>query len=380
MAEKKKTYFNPKTGQQTTDPIVAKNTGAVEDTRPQSSGKTFRIGNQVVSQEEYKTEKAGNKIIQQGGRKVTPNLTPEILNEQIDKTSLGLQENNAVDLPPVVQQPELSAQKIPTNETQPPQEYAPDGTPLYSGSVSPITANDLTDVVSLFAGGGLITAGSKGVSKLAGKEAVEKVGGILGREGTEKVVEVSVKKGTKKIAAKKATELATKIKGFRKKLFSFGGGALATVGALNFIGIDAFRGKVDGYQQAFNTLGQTATDWTQRVKDGRLTPEDGISYIQEIESELDYFEDQLQLAKISNTRAKNNGDMLDVVTDLYEKKLLLQDAKSQMRSLALQQNYPQVDAQVLNQWLSSAEEDEINEINAEYQAQLNKLEKNYGNR
>lgn len=88
----KKEYINRKTGQRTTNPVVAKNTGATEVRKPKTQ--TFQVDNKQVSEEEFgevrkerQHQKEINKILAEGGRgpeqritekeKLTPTEIPE---------------------------------------------------------------------------------------------------------------------------------------------------------------------------------------------------------------------------------------------------------------------------------------------------------------
>lgn len=91
-------------------------------------------------------------------------------------------------------------------ESQPEQQLAPDGTPLLSGTVTPVTASNLIDVVTLFTGFGL----AKGVAKGVGKAALK--GGIIGENIVKTTMLTSIKNklfGVLRKSTKRLSGIAT---------------------------------------------------------------------------------------------------------------------------------------------------------------------------
>jgi len=84
-------------------------------------------------------------------------------------------------------------------EEQPQQEYYIDQatgekTPLYSGTVTPVTAEDITDIVTSFSGLGLFAVGIKG----AGKQAAKKGGRVILSSAKAQIVKKSMVKAISK--------------------------------------------------------------------------------------------------------------------------------------------------------------------------------------
>lgn len=156
---------------------------------------------------------------------------------------------------------------------------------------------------------------------------------------------------------------------------------LAVVGAtgtLGFIGINPFNDRLDDYQQSINTIGESSNEILQKMNDGRLDPISAIEQIEQDEATIALMEKQIQDAKIASFSARNSGEMIDVVTDINEKRKILQNAKSEARAAALTREFPEVNEQVLSDWLTASDEEELKKIRDDYISQLEKVDKVFG--
>jgi hypothetical protein len=180
--------------------------------------------------------------------------------------------------------------------------------------------------------------GAKSISKIHGKTTKAKTKGIL-----------------------------DKIKSGAVGGFLLGSSPLAFLGGL---GISVFKDEAPFLQQSFNTLGQEAT---ATANDPVLSPSEKIADIQFIMREIELMEEKLNLASYENVRLSNTKEMLDIQTDLFEKKREVIRALQKARVLELQQQFPQLDEEIIKSWVSSATAEELAAVGRDYNRRLVRL-------
>lgn len=246
---------------------------------------------------------------------------------------------------------------------------------LFAGGVSPVTAGDLTDVVLLATPVGVAKGGVSFLSRGAKL-------GLLGK-ATKNTAITTTRRTALTLSAsirKHSLELIGKV---TKHPIVTGGIAYATykliggVAGSELIGVREFQDRVDGYQQSFNTIGEQSTEWLAKVNEGRLPALEGIRAIEINEKELMFFERQLQSLTIAEKDILVSGEWIDVATDLREKRIILQDAKDEMRQVQLRGQFPEVDEAILNKWLSESSSEERAEIQRAYEQMILQVEKDF---
>ena len=134
------------------------------------------------------------------------------------------------------------------------------GNVIYSGTVTPITALDVTTALTLFSAGELFITGAKTIASKTGLELAS---------GASKKV------------------LSTAITG--KNIFAAAGILGFISSALSLTGVDpfvVFKGKADDIQQAMNTAGEETSATVGQVKSGYKTSRQGLQEITILEREI----------------------------------------------------------------------------------------------
>lgn len=152
--------------------------------------------------------------------------------------------------------------------------------------------------------------------------------------------------------------------------FLLGGGIVAQL-----VGFDFFKAKAPFIQQSFNTLGENVNGI---VGNEAMTPEAKLRQLETYADNIAIMESTLHKQSIENRLLSNSKEMLDIQTDLLEKKTDTINAIADVRLQALQKQFPLLDETVLAKWVSEATQPEIDSVNAEYKKSLNKLIKLQG--
>ena len=234
---------------------------------------------------------------------------------------------------------------------------------LKTGTLTPITAGDVTDAVTLFSGLGFLKFGTK----FAGKQ--------LTKQAQKQMIGKSVQTGTTKSIVAKTGSVLGKMKNVALGLAGVGG----LLNVASFLGVKPLEGKIGFEQQAINTLGETSTQYTDAVRTNRMHPLDGIREVEKLEQGLIQLENAMEREAIASVTFRLSGEFIDVLTDIQEKKLELLNAKSEMRQVYLTQQYPQTySTDQLNQWLADMETAELQAVSKDYQNQIEKLTTGFG--
>lgn len=139
---------------------------------------------------------------------------------------------------------------------------------------------------------------------------------------------------------------------------------------LSFAGIDVFKERAPFVQQAYNTLGEEAMSI---ANDPLTSPDEKIRQIEFIEQRIIEDEIYIQESIIDNIRLSNTKEMLDLQTDLFEKKKEVLRAKNIARQQLVNQQYPIYNEEYVANWLSTASEDEIRKVEEKYLEQQERL-------
>lgn len=202
-----------------------------------------------------------------------------------------------------------------------------------------------------------VALGLGGVGAAAG--AISRIPRLLNTQ----LVGRSAAKVADKAAGAKTTSLFTRLKEGAQFLF------FSSVG-LSVLGIEFLRDKAPFVQQSFNTLGEQATGI---ANDPILTPEAKIRRLQAIESEILTMEQTLNITNLENTRLTNSNEMLDIMTDLQEKKEVVILARAQAQAELIQRQFPVYDEATIQAWVSQATESQLRELEEEYERQRKKV-------
>lgn len=284
--------------------------------------------------------------------------------ERRRETPIGAQE-----FEPNIQNPLLAgraqAQNIPTAQQQPQQ-------------ISPFTQGVIRQnpnlLIDLIAGRRRFNTREEFVQNqlgeatgLAGKAGIA-LGGVAAAGLIPEATSIAVL--GKSAGTVSAASHAGKVAGIFSKLKTLGEGILFGSIGLKIIGQEPFKNKAPFIQQSFNTLGEEANSI---ANDPILTPQAKLRELENIEKQVAAMEVTLSVNNIENRRLVNTKEMLDILTDLNEKKKEIALAKAQAQSELLQQQYPQYSEETINRWVSEATEEDLDKLSEEYNRQVNKI-------
>jgi len=205
------------------------------------------------------------------------------------------------------------------------------------------------------------------LGRLAGKGAA--LGGAAGIYGLLQAIPAAIKIPTlfKSAQGARAATQAAQTTSTLSKLKE--GAAFLFFGSvgLNVLGLELFKDKAPFIQQSFNTLGEEAS---AIASDPIMTPSSKINQLTFLRQNVEEMEAQLQKISIENTRLRNTKEMLDMQTDLFEKKMEIIRSISEAEAQLLKREFPEADEQLINDWVSQASEEEIKKAQEKYREQL----------
>lgn len=181
---------------------------------------------------------------------------------------------------------------------------------LYSGSVTPVTADDLFTVATL--GGGLLSLGTKGATTV--------------------VTQTAAKSTLKKAGAGVLTKAISLVKG---RLFGPFVGAL-TGGVVAVVAKEILEGGAQDRKGAINTYGQLSRDVVDSAKFSALTPEQADSELDALESEINRLESEIKSSFITRKYLEIKGEMDDINADIIDARKQIRDARAEILTVQIQ--------------------------------------------
>ena len=338
----KKKYYNPKTGQSTSDPLFAKKAGAttteerrqtnieqsnkeiaLKNEQARLQGQKYYVGTGQVSRSDYEKRK------REMGTSLDPRIIAQQPKEMIkeDPSQFGLQIPGQEQVTPEgfeITTEEAEKQKLLKREfpTSPAGALGVDLTPIPQELGGYPDVQTIPEMAASFVGG---VAG--GVSSVG---VAWKVGEKIFSNGAK-----AARAGTALKNSKAAAPLYKKVAGWAIGAFA----ALKTVeGVVNYFG----GRKVDEQQQAINTLGQMATtiggDSTEATGDWRK----GLQELNYIKKEILRLESAIKAGTIVSAKLKFDGKIYDVNADMADQLATIDEQIRIINSFVVTQSFPEV--------------------------------------
>jgi len=316
MAEKKKKWINPRTGQITSNPEVAKNVGATREYKPSGNTKTISPGAAAsfgmdvsgqVTPEQYKQAQERMKILGQGGRKVQ---TPQEVQAQ---EQLLEQQRQAAEQIINPQQPTLTPeQEEIINKASPDEKgkllnFLLGTNPLTFGAVKsvekvPVEEGEFSPEKAVGLGVDVALGAAAGV----GGTAFETIN--IGGEVVQ-VSKAAVTKNTLQTAAK--TGIGKQV----LKYIGIGGILGASGFSLNSL-IGRSSKRIEEIKTATTTLGENIAGWNTGMSNG-LDPQWVLTQTAELKRQLDIKEQTIKLMMIHSINTQTHPEKAhDAVEEL----------------------------------------------------------------
>ena len=196
---------------------------------------------------------------------------------------------------------------------------------------------------------GLLTLGAGGAGVIAPASAAKIVGG-------------SIAKTTFASLAAKATAITTP--------------ALLAAFTLEKVGVQPFKDKAGFIQQSYNTLGELAS--SDIANSEVLTGAKKLDLLNNMEDKSNLLIATLKQQTIENKRLAGTKEMVDLMTDAFEKQFQIIESKNLARAEILSGRLPEFTEETINNWVATASQPEIDKVQKEYNKQLEKILKLQG--